>query len=134
MPDTRSSTGRPPADERRCSARLTLVTKAMLYPVRTPAAPRRVFLRNISYGGVAFRTAEPFEIGECYRLRVEAGPMQMATHVQIVSCTRHDDEAFNVSAAFTPGQLEFTSGTGTRRAGSIPRNPSTGLRPRAHVA
>jgi hypothetical protein len=124
-PDTAETDGK----DRRRAARQTLVAKAMLFPQTVPARPQSIYLCNISHFGIGFRTPQPFETGDRYRIRIEAGPMRMASHVEVVSCRPRDAQSFEVGAAFVRNELDFDRRETGRRAESIPRNPSRDLVP-----
>ena len=119
--------------DRRREPRLTLVTKAVLFPdhsdATTPRAslrrPCKVFLCNISYFGVGFRSPSQMQAGERYDLKVEAGPVRIQGQVEVMRCREHDERSYEIGARFVPS-ASIPMG---RAAKSIPRNPSQQLRP-----
>ena len=124
--------------ERRRAARQSLVTKAMVYSDQLGSGPRRVVIRDISLLGVGFDSAEAVEAGERVRVRVEAGPMQLACRVRVSSCRAVDAQTYAVGAEFVQDELDladaqrprgFVEATPLRRE-AVPRNPSRDLRPR----
>jgi len=123
--------------ERRRAARQALVTKGMVYSDQMGSGPRRVVIRDISLLGVGFESAEAVEAGQRVRVRVEAGPMQLACRVRVSSCRAVDEQTYAVGAEFVHNELDadgqrprgFVEATPSR-CEAVPRNPSRDLRPR----
>jgi hypothetical protein len=123
--------------ERRREARLSIATKATLFPpIRNdltptiliqPVGTRRVCLADISYLGVRFRATSPHEPGERWRLKVEAGPMKLDAQVEVVRCAFDEATGYEVGARFVSTELPIRNASPVT---SIPRNPSLHLIPR----
>jgi hypothetical protein len=95
------------ARNRRRSVRQTLIAKAMLRADDAPAASRPVFVSNISMLGIAFHSRIPLPAGEKYQIKLEAGPMQWASRVRVVSCVENEDGSYDCGAEFVGNELEF---------------------------
>ncbi len=90
-----------PADNRK-SHRDSLVAPATLSCLQPDSdePSRRVWVYNISLGGIAFRIRRPLDAGGMYRLKLVAGPLYLESEIRIVWCRRRDDQMFEVGAQF----------------------------------
>lgn len=90
-----------PANNRR-SHRDSLVAPATLACLQPDADEpgRRVWVYNISLGGVALRSRKPLEAGELYTLKLVAGPLRLESAIRIVWCRRRDDQMYEIGAQF----------------------------------
>lgn len=140
VPSNPDATEAAPEDalpERRREPRLSIVTKATLFPpIRYDAAPigmvqptgtRRVCLQDISYFGLRFVASTPHEAGERWRVKVEAGPMKLDGHIEVVRCDYYRSSGYEVGARFLTTDLPLRTAS---PVASVPRNPSRHLVPR----
>lgn len=90
--------------ENRASDRVKLVAAATLYTELTPHPEEghRVWMTNISLGGLAFKTRRQYEVGDHYHIRLDAGPLDMSAPIRLVWIQKKEDGIFEVGAEFVP--------------------------------
>lgn len=129
--------------EKRASVRQTIVAKATLFldppakvegewPVIEPTL--RVYLTNLSMGGVGFRVPRVLEAGRTGRMRIEIGPIKFVSRLEVVRATLREDRVMEVGARFVRDEV----GTGNTRPAmvnqpimtAVPRNPCRVLAPK----
>ena len=88
----------------RATERVKLVAAATLYTELTPHPEEghKVWITNISLGGVAFKTRRPYEVGDHYHIRLDAGPLDMSAPIRLVWIQNKEDGVFEVGAEFVP--------------------------------
>ena len=93
-----------PQQEQRVTERVKLIAAATLYTELTPRPGdgHKVWVTNISLGGVAFKTSRVYEVGTRYHLRLDAGPIDMSAPIRIVWFRRKADGIFEVGSEFVP--------------------------------
>ena len=90
------------AENARRSKRQTLVTAAALWrSYKASDQPgERVFVSNISLGGLAFRARMALETGTVNYLKLVSGPLQLEAQIRIAWCRPHDADTFDAGAEF----------------------------------
>lgn len=90
--------------ENRGSERVKLVAAATLYTELTPHPEEghKVWMTNISLGGLAFKTRREYEVGDHYHIRLDAGPIDMSAPIRLVWIQKKEDGVFEVGAEFVP--------------------------------
>jgi hypothetical protein len=85
----------------RRSRRDTLVTPALLWRFANPQGPgTRVYVFNISLGGIAFRSRTAFEPAAVHFIRLAAGPLKLEHRVRVVWCRKREEGIFDIGAEF----------------------------------
>jgi len=95
----------PRRSDRRRSPRQTLVARAVIRsePGQVPVGTG--FISNISALGVGFHTRQRLAVGETFQFRVEAGPLNWATRLRVVSCQPHESGTYDIGAEFVAADL-----------------------------
>ena len=90
--------------ENRYNDRVKLVAAATLYTELTPHPDEghKVWITNISLGGLALKTRRQYAVGEHYHIRLDAGPIDMNAPIKIVWIEKNPDGVFEVGAEFVP--------------------------------
>lgn len=88
--------------ERRASERTELVANATLYTEVSPDVAHKVWLTNLSLGGVQFKTRRVYEAGQCFHIKLEAGPIDMDCPIRIVWTRNSSDGLYYVGCEFLP--------------------------------
>lgn len=90
--------------ENRVSERVKLVAAATLYTELTPhpGDGHKVWITNISLGGLAFKTRRDYEVGDHFHIRLDAGPIDMSAPIRIVWVRKNHDAIFEMGAEFEP--------------------------------
>jgi hypothetical protein len=90
--------------EQRASDRTKFVVAATVYPDRLSPdnLSHKVWITNISLGGVAFRTRRKYEAGTSCYIRVDAGIVKFDNPLKIIWCTRRDENTFEVGCELLP--------------------------------
>jgi len=90
--------------ELRRTDRTPLFVAATLYTELNPDVAHKVWVTNVSLGGVAFRTRRAFAPGAIFHARLDAGPIQLDTAVRVVWTRPTNDNTgtFDVGCAFLP--------------------------------
>ena len=88
--------------EQRASERTKLVANATLYTELSPDTAHKVWVTNISLGGIAFKTRREYEAGEQYHIKLEAGPIDMNVAIKIVWASKGSDGIYEVGCEFLP--------------------------------
>jgi hypothetical protein len=93
-----------PAVETRQAERTKLVVSATVFPDRLSPdnIGHKVWITNISLGGLAFRTRRQYEEGSSCFVRLDAGPIRFENPVRVAWCRRRDEFTFEVGAQFIP--------------------------------
>lgn len=87
----------------RRSRRETLVTPASLWRFANPNGPAtRVYVFNISLGGIAFRCRQTFERDAVHFIRLAAGPLKLEHRIRVVWCRKREEGLFDIGAEFIP--------------------------------
>jgi len=84
--------------------RVKLIACATLYTELTPnpGEGHKVWLTNISLGGLAFKTRREYAVGDTYHIRLDAGPIDMSAPIQISWTRKRTDDAWDVGCEFLP--------------------------------
>ena len=90
------------AAERRTNERTELIANAVLYTEITPDVAHKVWLTNLSLGGVQFKTRREYSAGQCFHIRLEAGPLDMDCPIRIVWTRNAPDGLYYVGCVFLP--------------------------------
>jgi hypothetical protein len=90
------------SSERRTSERTELVANAVLYTEITPDVAHKVWLTNLSLGGVQFKTRRVYSAGQIFHIRLEAGPLDMDCPIRIVWTRNSPDGLYYVGCEFLP--------------------------------
>ena len=81
--------------------RETLVTPALLWRFASPQGPgARVYVFNISLGGIAFRARTTFEPAAVHFIRLAAGPLKLEHRIRVVWCKKREEGLFDIGAEF----------------------------------
>jgi hypothetical protein len=88
--------------ERRTSERTELIAAATLYTEVSPDVAHKVWLTNLSLGGVQFKTRREYTAGQCFHIKLEAGPLDMDCPIRIVWTRNAADGLFYVGCVFLP--------------------------------
>jgi PilZ domain len=93
-----------PQTEQRAFERTKFVVAATVYPDRLSPdnLAHKVWITNISLGGVAFRTRRKYEPGTCCYVRVDAGIVKFDNPLKIIWCNRRDENTFEVGCELLP--------------------------------
>ena len=91
------------APQLRRSKRETLVSAAQLWRFANPQGPAaRVYVFNISLGGIAFRSRTTFETAAVHFIRLASGPLKLEHRIRIVWCKKREEGIFDIGAEFIP--------------------------------
>jgi len=90
--------------ENRASERTRLVAVATLFTELTPHPDEghKVWVTNISLGGIAFKTRRSYEPGETFHIRLDAGPIDMNAPIRIIWSRSQSDGIYEVGSEFLP--------------------------------
>ena len=90
--------------DKRASERTRLVAMATLYTELTPHPDEghKVWVSNISLGGIAFKTRRSYEPGQIFHVRLDAGPIDMSAPIRIVWSRAQSDGLYEVGSEFLP--------------------------------
>jgi hypothetical protein len=88
--------------EQRKSERTQMICAATLYTELSPDTAHKVFVTNISLGGLAFKTRREYAEGASYHVKLEAGPIDMNVPVRIVWSSKGSDGIYEVGCEFLP--------------------------------
>jgi hypothetical protein len=90
--------------ENRAAERTKFVVAATVYPDRLSPdnLSHKVWITNISLGGVAFRTRRKYEAGTSCYIRVDAGIVKFDNPLKIIWCNRRDENTFEVGCELLP--------------------------------
>jgi len=90
--------------EWRSSERTKFVAAATLFTELTPhpGDGHKVWVSNISLGGLAFKTRRVYEVGDSYHIRLDAGPIEMNAPIRILWTHTQADGIFEVGCEFVP--------------------------------
>jgi hypothetical protein len=85
----------------RRNRRETLVTPASVWRFSNPNGPAtRVYVFNISLGGIAFRCRQTFERDAVHFIRLAAGPLKLEHRIRVVWCKKREEGLFDIGAEF----------------------------------
>jgi hypothetical protein len=88
--------------ELRASERSRFFAAATLYTELSPDVAHKVWVTNISLGGLAFKTRRAYETGTSFHIRLNAGPIDMDCPIRIVWSRPTGDGNFEVGSEFIP--------------------------------
>ena len=90
--------------ENRASERTRLVAAATLFTELTPHPDEghKVWVTNISLGGIAFKTRRMYEPGDIFHIRLDAGPIDMSAPIKIVWIRPQADGIYECGTEFLP--------------------------------
>lgn len=88
--------------ELRKNDRTSLFVAATLYTELNPDVAHKVWVTNVSLGGVGFRTRRPFQSGAVFHVRLEAGPIQLDSGVRVMWTRPTAEGTFDVGCEFVP--------------------------------
>src|SRR4051794_10313963 len=88
--------------EKRGSERSQFFAAASLYTELSPDVAHKVWVTNISLGGLAFRTRRVYEAGQSFHIQLEAGPIDMNCPIRIIWSRQNSEGSFEVGAEFIP--------------------------------
>src|SRR2546423_1646627 len=88
--------------EKRSSERSTLFASASLYTELSPDVAHKVWVTNISLGGLSFRTRREYEAGDSFHIRLEAGPIDMNCPIKLIWVRPNSEGFYDVGAEFVP--------------------------------
>ena len=104
-PRTKKSATKKPkrrAVEQRASERTKLICAATLYTELSPDTAHKVWVTNISLGGIAFKTRRAYEAGSSYHIQLDAGPIDMDCPIRVVWSRKGSDGIHEVGCEFLP--------------------------------
>jgi hypothetical protein len=85
----------------RRSRRETLVTPALLWRFANPQGPgTRVYVFNISLGGIAFRSRTTLETDAVHFIRLSSGPLKLEHRIRVAWCKKREEGLFDIGAEF----------------------------------
>jgi hypothetical protein len=90
------------SSEKRGSERSQFFAAASLYTELSPDVAHKVWVTNISLGGLAFRTRRQYEAGQSFHIQLEAGPIDMNCPIKIIWSRQNSEGSFEVGAEFIP--------------------------------
>jgi hypothetical protein len=90
--------------DQRASQRSKMVVAASVYPDRLSPdnLAHKVWVTNISLGGVAFKTRRKYDPGSTCYIRLDAGPIRFDNPCKIIWCNRRDENTFEVGCELLP--------------------------------
>ena len=88
----------------RSSERTKFVVAATLFTELTPhpGDGHKVWVSNISLGGLAFKTRREYEAGDVYHMQIDAGPVELNAPIRVLWSRSHSDGVFEVGCEFLP--------------------------------
>jgi hypothetical protein len=89
------------SSEKRASERSSLFAAAVLYTEVSPVT-HKVWVTNISLGGLAFRTRREYEAGQTFHIRLQAGPIDMDHPIKVIWSRQNSDGFYEVGVEFIP--------------------------------
>jgi hypothetical protein len=89
------------SSEKRASERSSLFAAAVLYTEVSPVT-HKVWVTNISLGGLSFRTRREYEAGQTFHIRLQAGPIDMDHPIKVVWSRQNSDGFYDVGVEFIP--------------------------------
>ena len=101
---TKSTTKSRGSSEQRTSERSKLMVAASVYPDRLSPdnLAHKVWVTNISLGGVAFKTRRKYDVGSSCYIRLDAGPIRFDNPCKVVWCQRRDENTFEIGCELLP--------------------------------
>ena len=95
---------RKPAVENRTSDRAKFIVAATIYPDRLSPdnLSHKVWITNISLGGLAFKTRRKYEVGTSCYVRVDAGLAKFDNPLRVVWCQKRDEDTYEVGCELLP--------------------------------
>ncbi len=93
-----------PAVDTRREEREKLVVSATVFPDRLSPdnIGHKVWVTNISLGGIGFRTRREYLPGQTCFVRLDAGPIRFENPLKVVWLKKKDEFTFEVGAQFIP--------------------------------
>jgi len=93
-----------PSIERREAVREKMVVSATVFPDRLSPdnIGHKVWVTNISLGGLAFKTRRQYAVGATCFVRLDAGPIRFENPLKVMWCRRKDELTFEVGVEFLP--------------------------------
>lgn len=93
-----------PAIEKRQQSREKMVVSATVFPDRLSPdnIGHKVWVTNISLGGLAFKTRRQYAPGATCFVRLDAGPIRFENPLKVVWCRRRDEFTFEIGVEFIP--------------------------------
>ena len=90
--------------EKRTSERSKMVVAASVYPDRLSPdnLAHKVWVTNISLGGVGFKTRRKYDVGSTCYIRLDAGPIRFDNPCKIIWCSRRDENTYEVGCELLP--------------------------------
>jgi hypothetical protein len=90
--------------DQRTDERSKMMVAASVYPDRLSPdnLAHKVWVTNISLGGVGFKTRRKYEVGSTCYIRLDAGPIRFDNPCKIVWCLRRDENTFEVGCELLP--------------------------------
>ena len=101
-PTTKSRSTKPSRAEQRTTERTNLFAAATLYTELNPDAAYKVWVTNLSLGGVGFQTRREYAVGQTFHIKLEAGPIDMDCALRVVWSKKNADGLFEVGGEFLP--------------------------------
>lgn len=99
---SRRTSTKPSRAEQRTTERTQLFAAATLYTELNPDAAYKVWVTNLSLGGVGFQTRRDYEVGQTFHIKLEAGPIDMDCALRVVWTKKNADGLFEVGGEFLP--------------------------------
>ena len=90
--------------EQRTSERSKMMVAASVYPDRLSPdnLAHKVWVTNISLGGVGFKTRRKYDVGSTCYIRLDAGPIRFDNPCKVVWCQRRDENTFEIGCELLP--------------------------------
>ena len=99
---SRRTSTQPSRAEQRTTERTQLFAAATLYTELNPDAAYKVWVTNLSLGGVGFQTRREYQVGQTFHIKLEAGPIDMDCALRVVWTKKNADGLFEVGGEFLP--------------------------------
>ena len=99
---SRRTSSKPSRAEQRTTERTQLFAAATLYTELNPDAAYKVWVTNLSLGGVGFQTRREYHPGQTFHIKLEAGPIDMDCALRVVWTKKNADGLFEVGGEFLP--------------------------------